>query len=174
MSRYLTSRTLLGFVDILIQRGVNDSMYESTKRCMPQRHSSQLCMTRSGNGTRVASRMFTAPRWLLATPDRTHTCDVTVSSLQIPKKKEYRSVKGGVTVRRVSIHTGKYRTVKRKSVESAWWHENFKHAEYWQKHNNTFQDYQDNKAEYFKTNTIHKSIKDHKYCSISNTWVDLT
>ena len=34
----------------------------------------------AGDGTRVTSRVFTALRWLLATFDRTPTCDVTVIS----------------------------------------------------------------------------------------------
>ena len=40
---------------------------------MPQRHSSQPGMARAGDVTRVTSRMFTAPRWPLATTDVKHT-----------------------------------------------------------------------------------------------------
>ena len=35
---------------------------------------------RTGGGTRVTSRVFTASRWLLVISDRMHTCDVTVLS----------------------------------------------------------------------------------------------
>ena len=63
---------------------------------MLQRHSSQSGLARAGDGTRVKSRVFTAPRWPLATsvtsmhyPDRPL---FTNSKLQ--RNKEYRSVKG--------------------------------------------------------------------------------
>ena len=35
---------------------------------------------RAEDGTRVTSRVFTAPRWPLATSNRMHTCDVTALS----------------------------------------------------------------------------------------------
>ena len=38
---------------------------------------SQPGMARAGDGTRVTSRLFTAPHWPLALSDSTHTCDVT-------------------------------------------------------------------------------------------------
>ena len=48
---------------------------------MPQSHSSQTGMARAGDGMRVQrSRVFTAPRWPLATSDHTHNGDVAVQS----------------------------------------------------------------------------------------------
>ena len=72
----------------------------------------------AGDGTRVTSRVFTAPRWPLATSDCTHTGDITVLSEpslvnQYRRRQNRRSVKWDVTARGVSVQTSiTYRPVK--------------------------------------------------------------